>query len=229
MVAEKITKKQLREDEFVNFFAKITLYLQAHTREISIGVLILVAAAAVFGGVYLYRHSFDEKAAYQMSLALEAYHKASPVASSDNLKPVKELFEGVIKQYPSSPAAEEARYYLGNCYFLMSEYDQALRAYEEYLKKLSSGRFAPMAQEGRAQAWVGKKDLINAAKEYENLIKNYDSYPMLSEVLMTLGQLYERMNNPQEALRIYKQVVQKFPESQEKTQAQRKIDSIKKS
>lgn len=227
MAAEKITKKQLREDEFVNLFAKIVLSLKAHARKTGIVILVLAIAAAVFGGIYFYRHSFDEKAAYKLSQALETYHKAGAVASN-NLSPAQELFEQVIKQHPASPAAEEARYYLGNCYFQMNNYDKALESFENYLKKHPSGRFAPIAQEARAQSWVAKKDLLNAAKEYESLIKNYDSYPLLSEVLISLGQLYERMNNPQEALKVYKLLVQKFPDSQEKAQAQRRIDLLKK-
>jgi TolA-binding protein len=228
MAVEKITKKQLKEDEFVNFFAKTILYFQAHKQEVGIGVLVLLIGAAIFGGFYFYRRSFDDQAFYQMSQALEVYHKAAPTTSDNNIKQAQELLEKVIKLHPSSPAAEEAQYYLGNCYFQMGDYDKALGVYENYLKKHSSGRFAPMAQEGRAQSWVAKKDMINAAKEYENLIKTYDSYPLLAEVLMTLGQLYEQMNNPQEALKTYKSVIHKFPESQEKVQAQRKIDILTK-
>lgn len=228
MAAEKISKKQLREDEFVNFFARITLYLSAHRQQLLWGVIAVAAAAVILGGFYLYRRSFDEKAAYQLSQAQETYHKAEAATSTDNLKKAKEHFEEVIKQYPSSPAAEEARYYLGTCYFQLNEYDKAISAYEDYLKKYSAGRFAPMALEGLAQSRIGKKDLIDAAKEYETLVKKYDNYPMLLEVLMSLGQLYEQMNNPPEALRIYKLVVQKFPDSPEKAQAQRKIDNIQK-
>ena len=229
MAAEKITKKQLKEDEFINFFAKIVFYLRTHIRKIGVGALVLAALAAVFAGVYFYRHSFDEKAAYQMSKALEVYHQAVSVDSSGSLIAAKELLEAVIKEYPSSPAAEAARYYVGNCYFFKGDYDNALTAYENYLKKHSSGTYAPMAKEGQAQSWTAKKDLINAAKEYENLIKTYGAYPMLPEVLMTLGQLYERMNNPNEALRIYKLLVDKFPESQEKIPAQKRIEILRKS
>jgi len=99
-------------------------------------------------------------------------------------------FEALVKAFPTSEAAGEAYYYLGETHMTQKRYQEAAAAYAQVIQNYKKSSWVPDAyfKRGRALELLGMTDEAKAV--YEQLVKSYaDTTPagLATQRLKVLG------------------------------------------
>src|SRR4030042_1300004 len=142
MAPAKLTKKELKEDEFLNTFERVIRYVSVHPKPfIWVGALVLLLMAAL-SLTRIYFERYEAKASRALYAANEAYQENLALVSPDSAyerkgtpdfeKPLK-LYQEVTTLFPRSDAATEALYQAAQSLHHLSRFDEAISASTKYL------------------------------------------------------------------------------------------------
>jgi tol-pal system protein YbgF len=98
-------------------------------------------------------------------------------------------FESLLKTFPTSEAAAEAQFMLGETYSQQKQYSDAVNAYTAAIQKFPRSTWVPEAyyKRGKAQESLGTPDAARAS--YEALIKTYPDTPSAGLARQALDRL----------------------------------------
>lgn len=82
-------------------------------------------------------------------------------------------FKRFIQGYPKSDLADNAQFWIGECYMGLEQYEQAILAYQEVIKKYPKGNKVPNAMLRQALAFYEIKDKISSRLLLKKIIKEY--------------------------------------------------------
>jgi len=229
MPKKKVTRKQLLKepDEFISTTGKVLQFLRAHQKQMVLYGMVGLALLAAGSAVYLYIHWQENKALAIQEQAYQLYQDAfrqggSPEAEKENYRRALEKFREVRSVYRWGKAAEVSQVYIGNCYYALKEYDQAIAAYTLCLK----GPFQSMARNGLGYCYEAKGDYAKAVENYQRNAEEKGS-PYQGEGLLGVGRCYEAQNQKQKALEAYQKALAENPKSPMAGFIQWKISELK--
>ncbi|HSF30063.1 MAG TPA: tetratricopeptide repeat protein [Candidatus Tectomicrobia bacterium] len=180
----------------------------------------MAPVALVLQGDLLYREGkFPE--------AIEAYRRAERTGLANNLLEttlMKRAFalyqrrdfanaaadlERLLRQFPTSPYAAEAAFWLGESRFYNRQYRQALQAYLQVPR--DSARY-PDALYGRGWVHYQGNDWPKAVPEFEQVVRQYPQAPIRPEALYRLGEVQFNLKSSDKAIAIYQQLLREYPQ-----------------
>jgi tetratricopeptide (TPR) repeat protein len=204
----KIEKKDLTEpDKLQLFFLSIRTFVETHRMRIYVGAGIFFLIVLLAGGGYLYQLNYETGAGKIYDRVFEAAAKAGP--QSGDTVAIKG-FKDLITQYPRSNAAVTAYYRLGNLYFSRREFDAAVGAYVEFLKKAPpQSDLITLAYSGLGACQEAKKDFNKALESYERAMKSNTASSFEALNFSNIARIYEAMNNPAKAVEYYQKALGK--------------------
>ena len=82
-------------------------------------------------------------------------------------------FKNFLSKYPRSNLADNAQFWIGECYMSLGKYEQAILAYQDVMKKYSKGNKVPGSMLRQAIAFYEIKDKTSAKLLLKKLIKRY--------------------------------------------------------
>lgn len=82
-------------------------------------------------------------------------------------------FETLLKKYPNSDRADNAQFWIGECYMGIKQYEKAILAYQEVIKKYPKGNKVPSAMLRQAIAFLEIKDKTSTKLLLKKIINNY--------------------------------------------------------
>jgi tol-pal system protein YbgF len=82
-------------------------------------------------------------------------------------------FKHFLANYPKSKLADNAQFWIGECYFSLRQYEQAILAYQEVIKNYPGGNKVPNAMLRQALAFNEIKDATSAKLLLKKIIKTY--------------------------------------------------------
>lgn len=160
----RLKKQQIRQDSFVTYSLKALEWSKEHFNQIAIGLAILVVIAAFFMFTSHARKSATGEAEAKFGMALELYRQG-------DLEGARTNFTEIADQYSRSNSGVISLYFKGECNLKLSNYSEAIAAYEAYIRK--SGKF-PLFKEaaiiGKALAFEGDGKFREAAMLLDNLL-----------------------------------------------------------
>ncbi|MDY3062523.1 MAG: tetratricopeptide repeat protein [Bacteroidaceae bacterium] len=189
---------------------------------------IIVLAAIVFIGVYLYNKHVDsnnQEAATKLAKGQDYFAKGQfdQALNGDNAG-----YPGFIKiaaQYSSTKSGNLANLYAGLAYYYKADYDKAIKYLEDFDAQddefISANGIAAL---GNCYAIKGNTDkaidlLKKAAKHADN--------PIVSPYcLIQAGILLEKQNKNKDALELYQEVKTKYPQSAEAADIEKYIQKV---
>ncbi|MFP4474671.1 MAG: YfgM family protein [Desulfatibacillaceae bacterium] len=211
----KISRKQLKEpDEFQTFTAKIITYMVEHRRQLYTvaGVITFLVVAGLFLNYFMAR---TERKAHEMASQAEALY-INYLAGAENrpeLSTIVERFEDVVREYPRTDAGRSAKLYLAQVYMREGEYEKAVRHYEEVLDRFGGDEdLAKVAAIGLAYAHEQRKEYEKAAEYFRKLAEAEDK-AFKEDATLGLARTYEAMGRTEDAYRVYRDFVERYPES----------------
>ncbi|MCL2894702.1 cell division protein CpoB [Brenneria tiliae] len=105
------------------------------------------------------------------------------------------------------------------------QYDQAISAFQAFVKKYPDSTYQPNAQYwlGQLNYNKGKKD--DAAYYFANVVKNYPKSPKSAEALLKVGVIMQEKGQLDKAKAVYQQVVKAYPNTESAKQAQKRLSA----
>lgn len=202
---KRLKKQQIKQDSFVTYSLKASEWAKHHFNQIAIGLAILVVMVAFFLFTSHARKNAGLEAEAMFGTALELYRQG-------DLETAKTTFTEVADQYSRVQAGVISLYFKGECNLKLSNYSEALAAYEAYIRQ--SGKF-PLFKEaaiiGKALAMEGDGNVREAAMLLENLLKEMDEDdPRYLTVAFQTGMFYSKTPDQQlQAKQFFKLVSEK--------------------
>lgn len=192
MAAARITKKQLKEDNFIATTLKTWEYVREHERRFFIGLVVIVCAVAVSGWAAYAKRQNRAKASSQFADALASFR-------TGDFKTAEELFALVAKEYGGVEEGVYASFFLGKCDLESGKYLDAIQAFERYIAK--SGKhpfFHDAALEGKAVALENEHRYVEAGDAYVDLVKKIETNGFMETVYLKRAAENYRLGNQTE-------------------------------
>jgi tol-pal system protein YbgF len=82
-------------------------------------------------------------------------------------------FKDFIKRYPKSDRAENAQFWVGECYMALKQYEQAILAFQEVIKKYPKGAKVPSALLRQSVAFQEINDKTSSKLLLRKIVKEY--------------------------------------------------------
>lgn len=191
------------------------------------GVLAGLLVVSVGVGAYgWYQRRQEQEAQTVLAKAQQALW-GDTASAARNPDEAAKLYSEIATTYPGTVAAEEALVRLGNLKYDGSKYDEAVDAYGRYLTTYPNGRFRVMTGVGKAYAEEAKGDLAAAERTLTRLIETAAEDPLVGEAYSTLAHVYESAKKPDDAIRIYNQIAERFPQTRWAQNALQRMSALK--
>jgi tol-pal system protein YbgF len=82
-------------------------------------------------------------------------------------------FKGFLEQYPKSDLADNAQFWIGECFMSLNQYEDAIVAFQEVIEKYPKGNKVPNAMLRQAIAFLEINDKKASKALLSQLIKKY--------------------------------------------------------
>jgi tetratricopeptide (TPR) repeat protein len=204
-----------RTEQFIEDNQKIITYV--------VGAVIL-AVAAYLGFNKFYLQPKEDEAKSQMFMAVNYFERDSfnlAINGDGNYFG----FLDIIDDYGITKAANRANYYTGISYLHLGQYEDALDYLNDF--KTKDMLLAPVAEGAKGDAYLELGETDNALKQYKKAIALSENELTAPIYMMKAGQLLESMDELENALAMYEDIKEKYPESTEGTNVDRYIARVK--
>lgn len=175
-------------------------------------IAVVLAVAGFFGYQKLYAEPNNEKAASMMYFA-NKYMMADSVDRALNGDGQHAGYLKVINKYGGTDAGNLSKYYAGVCYLKKGDNKNAIKYLEDFNGKGTLVEYSAWGALGDAHMNAGNTD--KAIDFYKKAGGKKDNPLHAPIYLFRAGLAYEKVNKPDEAKKLYKQIRDEYPQSQE--------------
>ncbi|MCJ7663892.1 MAG: tol-pal system protein YbgF [Desulfobacterales bacterium] len=106
-----------------------------------------------------------------------AYQKAYSTLKNGDYSAALKQFNAFLSTYPKSEYADNAQYWIGECYQQQGDYERAILEYEQVVKQYPKGDKVPSALLKQGFAFLNLGDRANAKLLFNKVIKEYPQSP----------------------------------------------------
>lgn len=210
-IKKRVTKKKKPDEDEVKGKALEALNLLKKKQKILIYALSTIGLVIIIAVTLSIYFSSVKKKAYSFEVEAYNYYNnmnlPNPVPDEQRWKTSLELFQKASDKKPSA----RVQFYIGNCYFNLGDYDNAIKAYNEFLGRYKKDEIIlPLVYQKLAPAYIkqGKHDeaikTLNALAQFKNGI-------FKDSALIIEARLYATTGRHEEALAKYREIVHDFP------------------
>jgi len=105
------------------------------------------------------------------------YQKAFGTFKKGEYPNALKQFEAFLLAYPQSEYADNAQYWIGECYYQQGDYEKAIVEYEKVMKKYPKGDKVPSALLKQGFAFLDLGDRADAKLIFNKIMKDYPQSP----------------------------------------------------
>ncbi len=225
-MARTISKQEIRRNPLAEWVGAAVRFVQAYQVAI-VAVVVVLAIGAIGAGAYWWHQQRQEEEASRLLGNAFAKTRGEEPGAAGNPGEAAKLFQEVVKQYPKTGSAEEALIALGNLQYSEGKTDDALASFSQYLTAFPRGRFILEAGLGKAYAQEAKGDFQGAAQTLSQILNKNKEDPLAGEAYMSLARVYEEMKKPDDAMRVYGEVVERYPQTRWAQHALQRMSALK--
>lgn len=204
MTSARISKRQLKEDNFIATTLKAWEYVREHEKVLFIGLVAIVCIVAVSGWAAYSKKQTRGKVSSQFADALTSFR-------TGDLATAQELFALLAKEHGGMKEGAYASYFVGKCHLESGKYLDAIQAFDAYLAK--SGRnpfFRDAALEGKAVALENEHRYQEAADTYLELSKTIKTNTFMEPTYLRRAAAdYRACNQTQKAIEVLETLLPK--------------------
>ncbi|MFW5823208.1 MAG: tetratricopeptide repeat protein [Tangfeifania sp.] len=223
-----MAKKKAQQDdnlhELESALTKTERFIEENQKPITyaVGALILVVVAYL-GFNKFYLEPREEEAQSQMFMA-ESYFEKDSFNLAINGDGNYLGFLDIIDEYGMTKSANLANYYTGISYLYLGQYEDALYYLKDFdTKDILLGPVAEGAK-GDAELELGNTDA--ALKHYRKAYTMSDNELTSPVYMMKAANLLESIDELEDALAIYKEIKEKYPDSNEGRNIEKYISRV---
>lgn len=222
---DRLTRQQLKHDEFRETFDRFEDYLKQHYQDILTVTLLVVVVVGAAAGLKLYVGRQAAEADAALGAALKTFRAYVGTAAPGTLGPDAETyptaeakykkalneFNAVIQKYrmyPRPKAVAIARYQAGVCQALLGDQAGAIKTLEEASHE-PDPEIAALARLALAEELAQAGKLAEAAKIYQDLADHPTLSVPKATALLAMADAY-RTSQPARARQIYNNLQKEF-------------------
>lgn len=239
-MSQRLTRKEIKRDEFTSVMGRGVEYAETHVRTLIYALGAVVVAALIAFAAYLLLGSRAEKANEALARAVKIYNApidATAAKPDDANAPsfadeaarrtrARKLLEEVRDDYGMSDAADVAGLYLAQIAVAEGKLDQARELWTEFVDDHGDSLLAGAARINliRLDRQQGKgQDL---AQRLKTMLEEQEP-PLPKDVILNeLGETLEQLGRREEAAQAYRQIVDDYPQSRYRSDAQQKLSAL---
>ncbi len=225
-MARAISKQEIRRNPLAEWLATAFRFFRAHRSTIKVVVAAGTVLGIAAGGYWWYQERQEAEAARALAGAyavLRGELAGKPGLQEEGVK----RFREVTDRYRGTRSAEEALIAVGNLHHETGKGNEALASHNEYLTAYPRGRFRMMAALGKAYAQEATGDFQGAVQTLSEVLDRDRENPLAGEAYMSLARAYEGLKKPEDAMRVYTQVVEQFGQTNWAQQALQRMTTLK--
>lgn len=237
---QRLTRKEIKRDELASAVGRGVEYAESHVRTIvyAVGAVLLVAVIAV--AVYFWRGNRAEDASAALSKATRVFQapiQATGAKPNDAETPsfateavrrgrAKEMLEKVRADYGSTDAADVAGLYLAQIAADEGKLDDARALWQDFIDEHSDHMLAGETKVNliSLDRQQGKGEKV--VQELRAMLEQDQASLPQDVILHELGITLEDLKRPQEAVQFYQRIVDEFPQSPFRMEAQQKASAL---
>jgi len=239
---ERLTRKEIKRDEFATAVEHGIEYAGSHVKTIVYAVVAAAVVAALWGVFHFYSSNRAAKANEALAKAIKVFE--APIVGAATAKPADEkepsfadeaarraaarpLLEGVRKSFGSTDAADIAGLFLANLAASEGKLDEARKLWTDFVAEHDDHILAGQAHLNLINLDRNQGKLDRVVVELNKLVEKGNEAPLpLDALLNELAGAYEQQHKPQEAIQQYQRILDDFPRSPYRSEAQQKIQSL---
>jgi tol-pal system protein YbgF len=103
----------------------------------------------------------------------ELYQRAKLAFDQGNTAAARKGFEELLQQYPASPNADNAQFWIGETFFREKAFEKSILEYQKVIEKYPKGNKVPGALLKQGMAFLGLGDKVNSRLIFEELIRKH--------------------------------------------------------
>jgi predicted negative regulator of RcsB-dependent stress response len=229
MATAKISKKAINQDEFIEGVFDFGEWLEKNWKQVAIGIGVVVALALAVIGWRGMREKAAEEANRLLSAGMSAY---APTTGTDGQAPAPRYSEALssfeqAEKKGSGRIADVARMFRGRTLIALNRPAEAV----PLLESLTGNSHAGLAAEAKlslAEAVEATGNFDRAASLLQEVASagKDAAYPPEAAMLL-LASLRERQGKPDEAKRVYDDLIAKYPQSAFANEARQRTGAAK--
>lgn len=123
----------------------------------------------------------------------------------------QKYFQRIMVSYPGEEFASQAFYYNAECYFFLSQWDEAASAYKSYYINYPNDKMVAQAMFQVGVSFFNKKDYPKAAEGFNDFIQRFPQNALAKDAAMNVALCYKKAFRLDEAIKAYQNYVQLFP------------------
>jgi tetratricopeptide (TPR) repeat protein len=209
------------EQEILTFAHTLSDFLTKYRRQF-IAALSVAAGIIVLAAGYAIMQAQQERKAGPLVAAAYEYYNPSSGSVGDYGKALV-LFREAQNKYSGTKSAAIAQYYVGNCLVSLGQPDEALKAYQLFIKNYSRDKFLlglVYQRMGYVYLGLGKQD--DARKSFEQS----ESLTGPGAATVELARLSEAAGNGPETERRYRTILEKLAGTSWAMDAMSKVQQV---
>jgi len=222
---DRLTRHQLKQDEFRDSLERVQVYFKQHYKETLNYTILIVGVVAIALGAKFYTDRQDAQASTELGAALDTFRayvgQQTPGApdaggptfqtTQEKYKKALEQFQAVVNHYkmvPRPKAVAIARYQSGVCQALLGDSPAAIATLETASHE-RDGELAALAKFALAGELAKTGKVPDAAKLYQGLADRPTVSVPRASALLALADTY-RTGQPAQARQIYERLGKEF-------------------
>ncbi len=213
----KITKKNLKEDKFVDFALTAKSYIEDNSKQIAI---IAVVVFALFILIMVYRNSQAAKTEEAKTIL----GKAQIEFQNMNYSKARMFLDRLIDEYSGTDAADQGYFVLANLDYQQGKYEQAEAEYKKFIDSYDGSKILlASGYAGYAACLEYRGAYEDAAKYYLRAQKTAPDFVEAANYLYLAGKDYLRAGLDNRAKEMFEIITKKYKKSKRFTDAKAQL------
>jgi tetratricopeptide (TPR) repeat protein len=223
-MAKKKSQQADNLQELESALTKTEQFIEENQKPITYAVGLIILVVIAYLGITRFYIQPREKEAQSQIFMAENYFEQDSFNLAINGDGNYLGFLDIIDDYKMTKSANLSKYYTGISYLHLGQYDDAL----DYLNgfKTKDMLLGPIAEGAKGDAKLELGDNQGALRHYRKAFSMNENELTTPVYMMKAARLLESMDKLEDALAIYREIKEKFPESNEGQNVDRYIARV---
>lgn len=222
---DRLTRHELKQDEFRETLDQLEQYLKAHLKEILTAAILVIVVLGLAGGVKYYLGQQEASANIELASALKTFQSYLGTISADSMSPGDEAFATAADKYkkalgqfnaivlkyrmfPRPKAVSIALYHAGICESLLGNSGAAINKLREASRD-GDREIATLSQFALAGEFLKSGKTQEGIKIYQALADHPSLAVPRARALLALADAYKD-SQPARARQLYEEIRKEF-------------------
>lgn len=160
---------------------------------------------------------------FYIDLDARIRHFETIEASAPPVPPVAPVAQVADSNDADDPAMENRAYEAAYGFLKAENHQEAIKAFQEFLKKFPGSVHAPNAHYETAGAYFALKDYKNALDSYQMLVSKYSFSPKVPDAMLSMAECQRELKAVVTSRKTLQKIITKYPGSEAADKARKRL------